>query len=197
MKLVFLVIFIITINGCASTTEKSTNNAKKTSEELQLRAIFESNLSKVPLIYKSQEHFDAKWNKTNNIETLLEKTSSYAVSGTGTNSTVDKPASTLVNGEPEINISKKQLTYNVVWDTDNPWCYTTRQCLESEEQIKNFAKGYTQSLISGELTCKSAFLWEYLAYGSSVIYNLYDAKGIQFYSYEININNCPTNKQSF
>lgn len=201
MKLVFLIVFIIAINGCTSstTTKKITGNAKNTSEQIALKAIFESNFSKVPLIYKSHKHFGAGWSKVNSVETLLEKTSSYAIKATLTNPKFAKfrPATTLVNGEPEIDISKKQLTYNIVWDTSNPWCNEKEQCLETEEKIKTFAQDVTERRISGGLICRNVLLWNYLAYGSSIIYNLYDAKGALFYSYEINVNNCPTNRQVF
>lgn len=197
--ILFFIIFPLIISGCVSTTERGSNKLEKTQNErqLRLREIFDSNIDKVPLIYRSQSHFDTQWNEIDSVEKLLRSTASWAISATGTDTLVEKPKSILVKGNPVVDVNKKQLTYNVIWDTDNPWCLQKGQCLQSENQLKRFAKGYTQDLISGELTCRSALLWNYLAYGSSVIYNLYDAKGILFYSYKISVDNCPTNKQSF
>lgn len=194
--------------GCASNSGSTwnTNSAsdqrqkEDNAEQRELRRVFESNVEKVPLFYRSNQSFDPDYlDSPRNVKELLEDFDDRAeyATGAGYIKKFERSFAVIVDGEPTYDLENKGLAYEVIWDTETPWCLGKDRCLNTPEQMRSTAVSVVQSFTTSDMMCKNPVLWRYLAYGATAKYRHYDAQGSLFYEYEISIDSCPRSELEF
>ncbi|MEP1216687.1 MAG: hypothetical protein ABJM11_16655 [Marinobacter sp.] len=207
-KLLLCAIALLSITGCTNHHLTSPSKARDiksapegpTETQQEFREVFNGNLDKVPLLYKSNQSFDPSYaDPPESMAELLNDFDGRARQASGTLSMGKhgKPPGVIYQGEPKVDLDKGILIYDVIWDTETTTCFNTGRCLETADMVKNFVFDYTRKLTMSDLVCKNVFTWRYLAYGAKAIILHRDAQGEVFYGQRLDVDKCPRSEGDF